>query len=336
MYYYLTSYAIINAITGNNFGAPIITTCIADMFAPKDRALVFSIAFGCAAVGIMSAPLGPLLNLSNGTCFKISFGLMATSGLALLFVPESHRKAARVPFEWANVAGPKLLLHIIHDRELAICAFISFCSGLPEAGVLASLLFFLNDRINFTKVQGGFLLFEAGISMFIVSICVMPVLLKFLSLNRILQLGLIANCLHLLGYAFAMNAIFVYAVPAALSSLAMVTYPTLTAMVSKLKPESEQGVIMGVMGSVKQLTNVFGPLLFGVTYNACKGDPMYFPQFPFIIGSGIVFIALYLSTLLVIDENRGNDDEIVIPPNPEAPQQQQRIVAAQHVNVGTV
>eukprot|EP00759_Apiculatamorpha_spiralis_P054388 PhF_6_TR6923/c0_g1_i2/m.10105 len=283
-------------LTGNKGGSPAIQTVVADISTEKDRALYYAGLMACAGFGLVVSPLGEVLSLSNEDIYFIALILAIIGGVPLMFVKETLPKASRVEFALSNVDTPfKNFRTLRGDHHLRFLSIIAFCSGLPEAGLMETITFYLNDRLAFTPLQNGIFIAEVGILVLLTSTIFMKIMLQYITERQLVLFGLSMNCLHLLAYSMAFNSYFVFFFAVPCAALSFVTFPCIASMAVRNRAVEDRGKIMGVLGAVKGLTMVFGPLAFGVLYSQCKGPPINLPEVPMLGGAAIVLGVLVVA-----------------------------------------
>eukprot|EP00759_Apiculatamorpha_spiralis_P030815 PhF_6_TR32397/c0_g1_i1/m.48067 len=316
--YTMISTAIVYALTGNRSGAPVITACIADVYPAEDRGYAISLLIAMTCVGLGAAPVALATGLSLYDVYLTALVLMCVSGAAVVGIGETLPVEHRVVFRSERlVENMEPLRKLTQERSLRALAVIVFCAALPEFGLIEMILFYLNDRVGFEDTDNALLMMEFGIVAILASSVIFK-LLEYKTNDRgIVRIGLIANLLHLIGYAVAWNKVFVYLVPVPCAAFSFITYPAATAYLSKGRSPKEQGAIMGVASTVKGLTMVFGPLLMGLLYSRCKGAPVYLPQLPMIVGCGFVVGAIVCAFTLLpeVPTTSDSDNSNANPPD---------------------
>jgi MFS family permease len=303
MLLYIATMAIAMTLTGNKTGAPVVTACLADVYPAEERAFAMSIMVACTGIGLVAAPIGTSAGISRHDLFRLCAVLATISGVMLLGITETLGVKDRIPFHWRGGQAPTALKNVMKDYKFRVIMLIMFCAGLPEAGLMETVLFYLNDRFGFTEHDTALFIAEFGLFAILASTIVIKVMLKYMSELRVMQIGLIMNLIHLLGYVVAWNETVIYVVVVPCAALSFVTFPAAAAIISRGRPASEQGSVMGIGGSVKGLTMILGPLCFGVMYNRCKGPPVNLPQAPMMLGALLVFIAVVLSFTTLREEH---------------------------------
>ena len=300
MYLLLITNSVVGCVCGLS-SYPIISAVIADVATGSNRGWFMSVIMACAAVGLFTSLTGPVLGLNHQQTFMVCAGCSILGGIPLLFLRETLAQEYRKKFKWKYVENPVTALRALKHPGLRFCSLVAFCAGLPEQGIMNTIMFYLNDKFDFSSMQFSVLFAEIGLLMLITSTVVFRILLHYCTERQIVLIGLTANAIHLLAYAVAWNPYIIYGVASPMAALSFVTYPALTSIASQQHAPKNQGKVMGVMGSIKGLTTVFGPLMFGVLYQVCKGPPVYFPQLPLYIGAAMVFAVLAVAVFKLDD-----------------------------------
>ena len=176
------------------------------------------------------------------------------------------------------------------NKVIVYLSLIRLFSALPEAGVIESALFYLRQKLHFTDCQNGWLFCFVGIALMFSQIVLLPFLKRYLSNNGFLLIGLLCNALHMIGYAIAPNAKFMY-FNEILAGLALLGTTALLSILSESIPRTQQGFALGALGSVSSLCSAVGPLMFTRLYTYFLRE-YNFPEFPFYLGSAMVFWAI--------------------------------------------
>lgn len=179
---------------------------------------------------------------------------------------------------------------------------------------------YLHDKFAFTADDNAYVMLLIGLS----SIFVQVFLLKFLlgngktryskpheeeedamepegeaatgcmSEHSVLLLGLGFNICHLLVYALATQRWMIFA-NMFLAGMTFLAFPATSGILSSALSSHDQGIGLGTLAAVKGLSNVLGPLLFGVVYGDLSGPPYFFPEAMFYIGAAIVSVSIVIT-----------------------------------------
>ena len=112
---------------------------------------------------------------------------------------------------------------------------------------METVLFYLNDRFDFTPLQNSLFIGELGVMMLLTSTLLMKLLLYVTTLKMVVLFGLTMNLIHLVAYAVAWHPYVVYFIAAPCAAMSFVTFPCLTAIASQQQSARDQGKVMGVL-----------------------------------------------------------------------------------------
>ncbi|KAI4320931.1 hypothetical protein MLD38_034363 [Melastoma candidum] len=127
----------------------------------------------------------------------------------------------------------------------------------------------------------------------------MPVLVPALGETRLLSIGLLFNCAHMLLYSIAWAPWVPYAA-SMFTALFVFSQPCLRTIVSKQVSSCEQGKAQGCMSGISSLANVVSPLAFSPLTALFLSDkaPFYFPGFS-IMCAGIAAMIAFAQSLFI-------------------------------------
>ncbi|XP_039055341.1 hippocampus abundant transcript-like protein 1 isoform X1 [Hibiscus syriacus] len=178
-------------------------------------------------------------------------------------------------------------------------AAVSFFSNLADVGLHASLLYYLKARFHFNKNQFADLMVITGVAGTISQLLLMPILVPILGEEKLLAIGLLFNCAHMIVYSIAWSFWVPYA--AAMFSLAYVfSQPCIRSIVSKQVGPCEQGKAQGFISGIGSFANVASPLVFSPLTALFLSDtaPFYFPGFS-IMCVGFASMIAFVQSLMI-------------------------------------
>eukprot|EP01062_Namystynia_karyoxenos_P025987 TRINITY_DN20338_c0_g1_i2.p1 TRINITY_DN20338_c0_g1~~TRINITY_DN20338_c0_g1_i2.p1 ORF type:complete len:521 (+),score=156.62 TRINITY_DN20338_c0_g1_i2:74-1636(+) len=278
---------------GGKGSALAIIPYLADSYPPESRTQVFGFMLAAMCIGLTVGPVSASLPWDDDTAFFAGF--CACAGIfvyALLVVPESLPKDARIPFSSRRLQNPFApLRHLCASRMIAALAALSFLTTLPEMGMIDIFLFYLDDQLNFSKTEQSWFLFELGWTMVIGQGPLIYLLLRALrSEEKTLWVALAANFAYLGAFMAVREAWQIFAFVGPLIAPALLCFPILNGLASKHFGAHEQGLGIGIIQAVKGLAMCIGPVAFSQLYGQCKGPPVSIPQMPFV--GGLVLMGL--------------------------------------------
>jgi predicted MFS family arabinose efflux permease len=286
-----------------------------------------------AASLVISPSLGTLIidYTENG---ERNVVILATvvSVLNLLFIvfcvpeslPESVRKASWGSSISCEQADPFASLRKVGTNPglLRICGVVML-SYLPEAGQYSCFFLYLKQIINFTNEE---------VAIFIAILCILSVVAQTIVLSSLMQYFGYKKSI-IIGLAFQVTQLMIYGlyttkiimgVAGILAAMSSITYPAVSALVSKNADADQQGVTLGILTGIRGLCMGLGPALYGTLFymfHVDLGDKtptnqtisslaiprapdnQHLHGVPFLVGAGLVFIAIWVAVSLKSDKN---------------------------------
>lgn len=280
---------------------------VVDCSEPGDRTRYFGYLGAVQGVALTLSELFAAFanSVDNMDLFVISFVLMLLNGLWIdLVLPESL--VARQDDESPPVASSQKPVGwslLTKNTYVAWLALFTFLTTLPEQGVVEIVIIYMVDmlRLNQDQVRhfSALYLCFSGLGLIVAQTLFIYVFTKLLKFGPIglLVVSNVANVLHMFIYAsIALNHSETVAfLNILVTSLMFLGLPAGNALLSKRTKESEQGLAMGTLDSIRSLVGAFGPVLLSYLY-FYFGDKYNAPQAPFLFGS--IFASLALVVVL--------------------------------------
>lgn len=282
---------LVAGATGGNISTA--QAYLADITPPKDRAKAYGIVGAAFGLGFT---LGPALS-----SMLVKFGLMApvwaaaglsvvTASLVALFLPEtlgreSRRSGALRLREFNPFA---VLLDTLRMPLVPVLLLSIFVLAFAHAELRVGLGMLMRDKFAYTAMENARIFTYIGFVAVVVQGGLVRRLSPALGDRRVVLLGL---PIAALGY------LLLPMVPSphwggllvALGLLGLgagIAGPSLTSLISRVAPRSEEGKVMGASQSVSALALVFGPLAAGPLYDRLGWG------WPFWTAAGFVVFAL--------------------------------------------
>ncbi|KAG5542490.1 hypothetical protein RHGRI_022137 [Rhododendron griersonianum] len=140
-------------------------------------------------------------------------------------------------------------------------AIVAFFTSLGDVGLHAALLYYLKAKFHFSKDQFADLMVINGISGTISQMVLMPILAPAIGEEKLLSMGLLFNCTHILLYSIAWAPWVPYA-SAMISLLAVFAHPCIRSIASKQVGPGEQGKAQGCISGLSSFANAVSPFAF--------------------------------------------------------------------------
>ncbi len=271
------------------------TSYIADISAPEDRAKNFGIMGATFGIGFIVGPaLGGLLG-----AIDIRLPFFAAAGFAclnflfgLFLLPESLLPEKRRAFTWQRANPFKALKHAATAPALRRPVFVVFCMMLAGYVYPAVWSFYGKEKFGWDTAIIGFSLAGYGLGVALVQGVLIRYMLPKWGERGTVRFGLVSIIIAMLGVGFAIDTWMVFAM-ITMAALGEVAGPAINGILSKRVPDSEQGDLQGVLGSIESLAAIIAPPIFAGLFRLFSdGDGLYFPGAPFLLAATIAVLAL--------------------------------------------
>jgi len=255
---------------------------IADCTSAESRPRWFGYAIGSIFLSFL---VGPFLGIAAGSAlssYRLCAGLNVCLFIYVLFVvPESvhhlRDKPARKTTLVSRGAAPGAsslsdadllaqpalkrekslnplasLKYLLRSKTLITIGFVCFVAQIAEQGILQTLLYYVQEKLDFHRKDNTLLLVGDGISCSLSLFFLFPALLKRFDQTNIVRFSLLANAVRIAGICAAYEKWHIYALEA-LTGISFMVYPALGNMVARLTSAEEQGLGQGSMSGVRGL-----------------------------------------------------------------------------------
>jgi DHA1 family tetracycline resistance protein-like MFS transporter len=186
-------------------------------------------------------------------------------------------------------------------RQLGLVAFLG---SLPESGILDVSLYYLKAKLGFGRDLNGWLFFGFGLVGLLAQTLLLRVALGNGGAGRmkyLLAVALLMEALHFLVYAWSTRTWEPF-IAIGLAALYLLSAPALNGIVTLLLSGEEQGLGLGVLGSLKALCGCFGPSMFTGLYSVGKGMSPLFPELPFYVSAAFALAACAVAATLPVTD----------------------------------
>jgi MFS family permease len=279
----------------------VIQAYVADSTEPADRARALGWLSAATNLGVA---LGPVLgtfavtlgqqDLAPGiTEFRMGRsapGVVAallcltTMGFAWKYLKESrHEPTENRPRQSSRAAAWRVLTHTAEPSSRLI--FIYAIAIGAFQGVNTVLALFLNRQFGVTAQSIGiFFMYIGAISVF-TRVLLLGRAVDHFGEARLSRIGIVLLTLGLIGMPLAPN-IGTLAIAVALLPLGTAfTFPCVTSMLSRVIPNHERGLYMGLQQTFGGAARVVAPLFFGWTFDAIGTSAPYFFSAAFVFAT---------------------------------------------------
>ncbi|KAF3858022.1 hypothetical protein F7725_011223 [Dissostichus mawsoni] len=238
----------------------VIFAYVADITQEHERSTAYGLVSATFAASLVTSPaIGAYLSVKYGDTLVV---ILATA-IALLdicfilvAVPESLPEKMRpaswgAPISWEQADPFASLRKVGQDPTVLLICITVFLSYLPEAGQYSSFFLYLRQVISFTPETVAAFIAVVGI-------------LSIIAQNTIL-LGLGFQILQLAWYGFGSQPWMMWAA-GAVAAMSSITFPAISAIVSRNADPDQQGVVQGMITGIRGLCNGLGPALYGFVF----------------------------------------------------------------------
>ena len=268
----------------------------ADITPPAERGKVFGRLGAAFGLGFIIGPaLGGLVGeLEPRAPFVLAAVLSAANLVFGFFVlPESLPPERRRPLQWrrANPLGGILALGHYGGVIGIILAYFLF--SLAFNVYPGSWSYYAEAKFGWSSSTIGLSLMCTGVSMALVQfVLTRPIIKRLGEANTALFAMSVAIC-GCIAYAFIPFGWMVLLIQPLVSFQALIL-PSINALVSRRVASTEQGALLGVMGSMTALGPVFGPVMLTQTlaHYTEAGAPIYFPGAAFALAGALMAVSL--------------------------------------------
>ncbi|KAI3837755.1 hypothetical protein MKW92_019974, partial [Papaver armeniacum] len=261
---------------------------VADNISESRRSSAFGILSGIGSSAFLCGTLTSRF-ISTESTFKVSAFVAILATLYMrFFLPDSScnidptscsklisNKTKRIGNNVVDDSCPKIQIgkripsidDMIHLLKTSLifrqAAIVAFFTNLAEGGLREALLYFLKARFHFNKDQFADLMLIVGVSGVISQLVIMPILVPGLGEEKLLRIGLLASCVHMITYSISWVPWVPY-VATAIVVLAVFSTPCLRSIASKQVGPEEQVIwkAQGCISGIGSFANIISPLVF--------------------------------------------------------------------------
>ncbi|XP_028907856.1 hippocampus abundant transcript 1 protein-like isoform X2 [Ornithorhynchus anatinus] len=228
----------------------VIFAYVADITQEHERSTAYGLVSATFAASLVTSPaIGAYLSRAYGDTLVV----VLASGVALLdigfilfAVPESLPEEMRpvswgAPISWEQADPFASLRKVGQDSTVLLICITVFLSYLPEAGQYSSFFLYLRQTV------------------------VLGILMRSIGNKNTILLGLGFQILQLAWYGFGSQPWMMWAA-GAVAAMSSITFPAVSAMVSRNADPDQQGVVQGMITGIRGLCNGLGPALYGFVF----------------------------------------------------------------------
>lgn len=316
----------------------VVFAYVADCTDENERCTAYGLVSATFAASLITSPaIGSYLQAvyNDNVVIALATAVAILDMLfILLLVPESLPERMRpvswgAPVSWEQADPFSSLKKVGNDPTVLLLSIAVFLSYLPEAGQYSCMFLYLKKVMHFDAEDVARFIAIAGILSVIAQTLVLVLLKKSIGLKHCILVGLVFQAIQLAWYGLGTRPWMMWAA-GSLASMASLTYPSISALVSCSSNSDQQGAVQGIITGIRGLCNGLGPALFGLMFFIFHVDldPKYDEigiksnltsseistrdpsrgigtGAPFLFGAGLVILALLL-TLFIPDKEKSS------------------------------
>jgi DHA1 family tetracycline resistance protein-like MFS transporter len=290
---------------------------VADITPPEDRARRFGLLGAMMGLGFI---LGPALGGILGD-IDLRLPFVASGTLAVLnwiygyfVLPESLPRERRTPFDWRKANPVASLMGLIHLKGVGALVAVIALSTLSQFMLHSTWVLYTTFKFGWGPHETGWSLMMVGIVNVLMQGLLLKHILKRMSPQRLVLIGLMTSALAYLAYGLVPASWMLFVV-ILLNMPAAATGSLLQSMVSGAAAANIQGRTLGAVSSLNSMMAVLAPVigagLLALVSSAPRGDIRL--GLPFFVGAVIQLLALGLAILHFQRQRRRAADSTVVP-----------------------
>lgn len=289
---------MISGIAAANIGTA--QAYVADATTAENRAKGMGLIGAAFGLGfIFGPPLGGLLS-SIGTKYgyhpNLLPGIVASLlsltalGVATFVLPESKTPDATVRRGLPPQFDPEMWRMIIGNRALRMSLGAIFLVVLAFAGMEPLVALHGPERFDLKPMQLGMLFAYMGVIVALVQGGVIGRLTRRYGERRTAIVGALSLALGLALVPPIYRLGYLYVAAALIAFGQGLSYPSMTAIVTRVAPQDRLGSVLGVQSSLGSLARVIGPLYAGAVYDRLSGAGAFYGEALVVVGALVVLV----------------------------------------------
>ena len=257
---------LVDGLLGSNM--TVTQAYISDVTDPKYRTKTYGYASAVFGAGLIFGPMigSILLIISFSAPFFFAAGVSLLSIiLVIIFLPESlTKKENKLEFKFGDIIPIKETKRFLKTAEIrgVLIAFFIYSFGFFLFITTFSL--FTQDQINATPQEITFYMAWIGVLRVIFQSVLINPILKKVSENTTLKLGIFAMIFTFAFLIFTTNFWLVFIPISFLAFGTGVVRPILTSKLTKTVKREETGSILGVNNALSSIAMIITPILGGL------------------------------------------------------------------------
>ncbi|RXM28809.1 Hippocampus abundant transcript 1 protein [Acipenser ruthenus] len=252
----------------------VVFAYVADITQEHERSMAYGLVSATFAASLVTSPaIGAYL----GRVYGDSLVVVLATAIALLdicfilvAVPESLPEKMRpaswgAPISWEQADPFASLKKVGQDSTVLLICITVFLSYLPEAGQYSSFFLYLRQIMRFSPESVTDFIAVLGLLSIVAQTVVLSLLMRSIGNKNTILLGLGFQILQLAWYGFGSEPWMMWAA-GAVAAMSSITFPAVSALVSRTADPDQQGVVQGMITGIRGLCNGLGPALYGFIF----------------------------------------------------------------------
>ncbi|XP_041418246.1 hippocampus abundant transcript 1 protein isoform X2 [Xenopus laevis] len=232
--------------------APLIGA-LSDVWGRKSF-LLLTVFFTCAPIPLLKiSPWWYFAVISMSGVFAVTFSVIFAY---VADITQEHERSTAYGLSLRKVG---------QDSTVLLICITVFLSYLPEAGQYSSFFLYLRQVIGFTSETVAAFIGVVGILSILAQTVVLGILMRSIGNKNTILLGLGFQILQLAWYGFGSQQWMMWAA-GAVAAMSSITFPAISAVVSRNADPDQQGVVQGMVTGIRGLCNGLGPALYGFVF----------------------------------------------------------------------
>ena len=291
---------LVDGLLGSNM--TVSQAYISDVTNPKNRTKTFGYSSAVFGAGLIFGPVigGLLLSINFSAPFFFAAGVSLLSIILVsIFLPESiNKKENKINFKFGDIIPITEAKRFFKTAQIRGTLVIFFIYNFGFFLFISTFALFAKNQIHTTPQEVAFFMAWIGILRVIFQSALINPLLKKLSENTTLKLGIFALIFTMTLLIFSNSYWIVYLPLSFLAFGSGVVRPILTSKLTKAVKKEETGSLLGVNNALLSIGQIITPILGGLILQ-------FLPTQTLPALSSIIFVLIFILwrwTISVKDE----------------------------------
>lgn len=243
--------------------AAVAHAYVADISAPEERARRFGLVGAMFGVGYVLGPVmgGVLGDIDLHLPFFVAGTLAVLNTFyGWLILPESLPKDKRTPFDWRRANPISSLQGLATLSGVKPLLWVVALSNLAQFILHMTWVLYCSFKFGWGPKENGWSLFVVGVTAAVVQGGLLRWLLKRLSPQQLVQMGLVSSAIGYLAWGLATEG-WMMMVIVTFNLLGFTVGSSVQSLISNAASDREQGTAMGSVASLTSAMAVAAPVI---------------------------------------------------------------------------